>query len=278
MGHMAKLRKKISKSAKDALIREAGMKCANPGCANLRTHFHHIKEWAVYKTNNHSEMVAICPTCHDAVHYGKLMIDDDTLYKWKKNQLTSTNRMHLHIDSGASSKLLLGSIAVTGDSGLTVFELSPSNKLSFRLIDGDLFLINLKISTVGGKEVLRIVDNYVRSTDKENINIDWRSGKIRITTSKTTEFLQNWAIASLQVHEPNYATDDQLILLDIEVLEPGLVRVQGIWAEENHAIVITLDRIAFIHPNNREPLSICGEGANTILNYTGAITSTLFGF
>ena len=264
---MAKLRKTVPKHVKDALIREAGMKCANPGCANHRTHFHHIKEWAVYETSDQKHMIAVCPTCHDAVHYGTLAINDDTLYQWKEIQHVSTNRAHLYIEPGISRKLLLGSIAVTGDSGLTVFELSPSNKLSFRLIDGDIFLVNLKITTVSGKEVVRVVDNHVNQ----------RPGKIRIPASETAEFLKTWAIDSLRVQEPNYSIDGQLILLDIEVLEPGLVRVQGIWTEDKRAIVITLDRIAFISPERQQPLSICGEGANTVLNYTGSITSALFG-
>jgi hypothetical protein len=274
---MVKLRKAVSKHVKDALIREAGMKCANPGCANHRTHFHHIKEWAVYETSDQKHMIAICPTCHDAVHYGTLAINNDTLYQWKKIQHTSTNRAHIYIEPSISSKLLLGSIAVTGDSGLTVFELSPSNKLSFRLIDGDIFLVNLKITTVSGKEVVRVVDNHVRHTDEDIVSFNQRPGKIRITAFETAEFLKTWAIVSLRVQEPNYSIDGQLILLDIEVLEPGLVRIQGIWTEDKHAIVITLDRIAFISPKRQQPLSICGEGANTVLNYTGSITSALFG-
>ena len=273
---MAKLRKTVPTQIKDALLREAGMKCANPGCANRRTHFHHIKEWAVYETSDQKHMIAICPTCHDAVHYGTLAINDDTLYQWKEIQHGSTKRAHLYVEPGISSKLLLGSIAVTGDSGLTVFELSPSNKLSFRLIDDDIVLVNLKITTVSGKEVVRIVDNHVRYTDEEIVCFNQRPGRISITASETGEFLQNWAIISLRVQEPDYAIDGQLILLDIEVLEPGLVRVQGIWTEDKRAIVITLDRIAFIHPDGLQPLSICGEGANTVLNYSGSITSALF--
>jgi hypothetical protein len=273
---MMKQRKSIPKQVKDTLIREAGMKCANPGCANHRTHFHHIKEWAFYETNDQKHMIAICPTCHDAVHYGTLAINDDTLYRWKETQRDPTNMGQLFVEPGVSSKLLLGNIAYTGDSGLTVFELSPFNKLSFRLVDNDLFLVNLKITTVSGREVICVVENHVRCTAEELVSFNQRPGKIRITASATPDFLQTWAIDSLRVQEPSYAIDGQLILLDLEVLEPGLVRVQGIWTEDKRVIVITLDRIAFIRPDKQQPLSIGGEGANTVLNYSGSITSALF--
>ena len=81
---MAKRREKVPIRIKKTLIKESGNKCANPGCHNLRVHFHHIDGWAIYETNDEKTMIAVCPMCHDNIHHGKLPIDDDTLYSWKK--------------------------------------------------------------------------------------------------------------------------------------------------------------------------------------------------
>jgi hypothetical protein len=72
---MARPVEKVSRQVRKALIREAGNKCANPGCASQRSHIHHI-EYKVYSTNDGKTLIAICPTCHDAIHYGDLAIDD----------------------------------------------------------------------------------------------------------------------------------------------------------------------------------------------------------
>lgn len=158
---MVKFRDRIPPRIKRALVKEAGEKCANPGCATYRTHIHHINEWAIYETHDGKKMIAICPTCHDAVHHGTLKIDEEILYRWKGIKRPPIKGDHLYVEPGNSSKLLLGSIAVTGPSGLRVFELSSTNKLSFRIVDGDIFLVNLRITTVTGQEVIRVVDNYL---------------------------------------------------------------------------------------------------------------------
>lgn len=74
---MAKLRKAVPKNIKMDLIKKAGMKCANPGCSNYRVHIHHIKQWAIYQSNDEKDMIAICPVCHDVAHNGDLIIDDE---------------------------------------------------------------------------------------------------------------------------------------------------------------------------------------------------------
>jgi hypothetical protein len=78
---VATRQRKVPKSLKAQLIKQAGDKCANPGCSNWRVHLHHIQHWAVYKTHDGKHMIAICPSCHDAVHTSG--IDDEMLYRWK---------------------------------------------------------------------------------------------------------------------------------------------------------------------------------------------------
>ena len=69
-------RKRVPNEIKKHLIKESGNKCANPGCSNFLTEFHHIKEWVIYKTHDQKHMIAICPACHDSVSRGNLRIDE----------------------------------------------------------------------------------------------------------------------------------------------------------------------------------------------------------
>jgi hypothetical protein len=260
---------------KAALVEEAGGKCANRACLVRRTDKHHIKEWAVYQTNDLAYMIAICPSCHDDVHYGELAIDDATLYRWKSQKAPRTNRDLLHVDPNESPRLLLGSLTATGDKGLIVWKLSANNQLSFRIEDDDLMLLNLRITTRAGAEVIRIKDNRVKHSDK--VNYERRTGRIQITTPISSEFLPIWALTQLRELEKNYAADGKLTLLDLEVKDAGLVQVQGIWTEGGQAIVITLAHLCFCRPGQIMPVALCGQDTRTTLRYTGPITKALFG-
>jgi hypothetical protein len=144
---MANHRSSVPEATKQALRDQAGSKCANPGCPTVRTHLHHIREWAVYQSHDGRHMVAICPSCHDSVHHGSLRILDQTLYRWKSVTRTAdAGRGHLYVEPGRQAKLLLGSIAVAGDAGLLVFELSTGSCLSFALKEGDIMLLSLTLS------------------------------------------------------------------------------------------------------------------------------------
>jgi SEC-C motif/HNH endonuclease len=273
---MAQRRASITKRQKEQLVREAGGKCANPGCSAWRTHLHHIREWAVYKADDAEHMIAICPTCHDAVHNGALPISDGTLYAWKSIERSRPPTDNVFVEPGDSSKLLLGSLAVTGQGGVTVFELGSSNRLSFRLVDEDIMHLNLAVATTGGQEVLRIVDGHVRHEAAEPLQYARTPGHIRLTAPASEEYMPAWALGQIRLHEPEFAADGRLTLSDVEVLEPGLVRVQGIWNGPGHVVAITTERLAFLDPNRTGPLALTGAGAESILHFTGPITTALF--
>src|SRR6202000_2926571 len=97
---MANTRLAVPIEIRRRLIEEAGGKCANPGCASFRTHLHHIDEWAVYETHDGDDMIAICPTCHDAVHNGPLAIDDATLRRWKEIDRQPVRRDLIYVEPG----------------------------------------------------------------------------------------------------------------------------------------------------------------------------------
>ncbi len=119
---MSRERTNIPPKLKQRLIAEAGGKCANPGCASFRTQIHHMKKWAVYATHNEEHMIAICLTCHDAVHHGPLVVDDETIRRWKRVRRVKPPRDHVYVEREESFKLLLGTFAITGQSGVSAFE------------------------------------------------------------------------------------------------------------------------------------------------------------
>ncbi|THE13086.1 HNH endonuclease [Bacillus timonensis] len=275
---MAK-RTKIPEKIKSYLFEEAGMKCANPGCNNYRTHIHHIKEWSVYQTHDSEHMIAVCPSCHDEIHYGKLTIDDETVYLWKNIKREKSNRDHLYIEPSYTSKLLLGSISVTGDNGVKVFELTNNTKLTYRIEDEDIFLMNLSISNQNGKEVLKVIENHVKYIVDDKINFERRPGRFKITTNRIIDFIPIWSMPIIHKMQPNYKiVDGVLTLTDVEVLKPGLVKVEGLWARNDVVIIITNDSLNFIKPGYSKPLSLIGEGENSVLKWSGKIDSSMFRF
>lgn len=274
---MAKYRKHILPNIKEELVKEAGMKCANPGCSNYRTHIHHIKEWAVYGTHDEKHMIAICPTCHDAVHHGELKIDDDTLYNWKKTSRNQSNRDQLFIEPGEKSKLLLGTIAVTGNSGISVFEFSPNNKLSFKLVDGDIFLINMSVTSSNGKELFKVTENHVKYDIKPPLEFKRRPGKVCITAPGVlTEYMPIWAVPQIVKVEPQFFNNGRFKIIDIEILKPGLVKVEGFWLNGLSAVCITKNHLSFLQYGQKQPLSLCGSGEDSLLVYDGPIGTSLF--
>ena len=75
---------------------------------NRRLEFHHIKQWHVYKTHDETEMVAVCPVCHDAIHHGEIKIDDETVHRWKAIKGYPTTSHVLTIEPGKHPLLFIG--------------------------------------------------------------------------------------------------------------------------------------------------------------------------
>lgn len=276
---MVKRRTKIPPDIILSLVKEAGMKCANPGCYNYRTHIHHIQEWHVYQTHNKDHMIAVCPSCHDAIHHSKLRIKDETVYRWKGIKRAKVNQSYIYVEPGNHPKILLGSIAITSHSDFSVFELSSTNQLNFCLIDKEILHINLKVTTISGLEVIRVIANHVTYADNILVHYEQRPGRFCLTGPPSEEFIPRWALNRFRhKQDVNYATNGNLTLLELEVLEPGLVKVQGVWAEDHFAVIITENLMAFDTPQLPCPIALCGAGADSVLFWAGLINSSLFGF
>lgn len=277
---MTKQQRKIKPVQKKLLIDEAGGKCANPGCCNWRLHIHHIKHWAVYKTHDSAHMIAICPSCHDAVHHGTLPISDEILYQWKGIEKNQTPEVaHIYVEPAAELKLLTGTLYIsTTNNQAAVFQLSNSNQLKIRVLDGDILQVSSRLQDQKGKEVLRVAENHVRVIRDKNIKFEFRAGRARVTVPATPNYAPAWLVQQMRVQEPEFAADGRIVALDIEVLKPGLLRVQGCWPDGDVGVVITNKSLSFCRNGNVQPLSMVGAGEDTILKYTGPITSALFGF
>ncbi|MBI5870809.1 MAG: HNH endonuclease [Actinobacteria bacterium] len=277
---MAKKRKKTKPAVKRQIVEEVGNKCANPGCTNWRVHIHHIEHWAVYESNDKKILIAVCPTCHDSIHHGGLEIPDETLYVWKHIKRTKLPEIsNLFVEPGEETKLLTGSIAIsTTNQEVIVFQLSQNNSLKFRILDEDIMMLNLKIADTEGKELLRVVDNIVRSKPSTDIEFLQVPGHIKVNVPASEMFIPSDVLKKMQIQEKDYGTSGSVIALDLEVLKPGLVSVQGLWVEDNRAVVITKERLSFIKPELEQPLSMIGDGESSVLKYTGPITTAMFGF
>lgn len=277
---MAEFQRKIKPALKRQLVEQAGGKCANPGCANWRVHIHHIKHWAVYKAHEAADMIAVCPSCHDASHHGRLKISDDLLYTWKG--IVRPNRpeaVHIFVEPSPSLKLLTGSIAIaTKNEQAAVFDLSNSNNLKLRILDKDVLLVSARLQDQKNREIFRVTDNYVRVSKSKDITFDYRPGRARITVPLSNNFAPQWLIDQVRFQEPNFAKDARIVAFDIEVVKPGLVRVQGCWPNGDVGIVITERALSFCVKGLREPISHIGGGEDTVLMFDGPITGAMFGF
>src|SRR5258708_3578759 len=166
-------RPRVPLPIKLALYRDAGQKCANPGCPNTMLELHHINEWHIYQTHSQADMIAVCPTCHGQAHRGQLVIDDETIRRWKGIHRSASVRGHIYVEPGDISRVLLGCVYVTNgltlDSGMTVFALSERNQLRFRVVDGDIMLLNLTVTDAAGHELVRVVDGHLKHGAKEPV-------------------------------------------------------------------------------------------------------------
>jgi len=278
---MVKKQRQIKPTMKRALIAEAGDKCANPGCPNWRTHIHHVKHWSVYKTHDSDHMIAVCPSCHDEIHHGKLKISDETLYSWKNivRVPADFHRDHIYVEPAKEAKLLVGSLVLaTTKPELVAIELSNANTLAFRILDEDIMLLSARINSVDGKEMLRVADNHVKVRRDDQIGFERRAGKVRVTLPAISKYVAPWVIERVQRQEPDYGSDGRFVASELEVVKPGLVRVKGLWMAPEGGIVITETALHLLRPNIAGPISLVGEGEKTILMFEGPIRAALFNF
>lgn len=83
-------RKNIAPKMKLELLTEAGFRYAVPTCRDLLVlDLHHIYKVAEGGGNEVSNLIALCPTCHDLYHRGH--ISRSSVFAWK-SMLVAINR------------------------------------------------------------------------------------------------------------------------------------------------------------------------------------------
>jgi len=237
-------------------------------------------EWAVYKAHDAEHMIAVCPSCHDEIHHGSLSLSDETLYRWKQiDRVNKRPDASIFVESALRNKLLAGTICLeSNNAAQTVFKFSNGNALSFKVLDGDLLRLDLTVRSLSGREIVRVVDNVVRSSYDKIVSFEYRAGKASLLIDDSREFVPEWLVPKMRKHEPEYATGGKILAVDLEVIRPGLVRVQGCWPDNDKAVVITERAISFCSAGLERPVSIAGGGETTTLLFDGAVTRDMFGF
>lgn len=75
-------RKSLPLQTKVVVLTESGYRCAVPTCRNiLALDMHHIWEVAAGGTDDPSNLIALCPTCHALYHRGTIKEESIYLYK-----------------------------------------------------------------------------------------------------------------------------------------------------------------------------------------------------
>jgi hypothetical protein len=225
---------------KRALIREAGEKCANPGCATSTVEFHHIDEWSVVQVHDPDVMIAICPTCHAAVHGGTLRITRATLLGWKQVRRTAgSRRAHLYVEPSDSHIVVVGSITVTAQSS-PIRILSPSSQsaLAYSLVNGDTLCLNARL-TFENLPPLVVELGHIATPDCPDFELDQRPGHVRVYLNQPPRsILPTSVYRSIVANEPWFFERERLLVFEALVEAPGQVRVGGVWHDANGDVVV----------------------------------------
>lgn len=221
-------------------------------------------------------MIAICPSCHDVVDRGLLTIDDETLYRWKSiRRPAGSPGTHIYVEPGqVSPKLLLGSISVQGGTDFVVFELSPESILEFCVRDSRILIPRMRVGSAD-QPLIDVVDGHVVKK-KDSVNMTARAGKVVVTDPELAARMPPWAIKI--INHPLSGIDlAAQPLLELEVIEPGLLRVQGVWLREDSIVIINEKQLSFLNPGLVRPLSMLGAGAATVINVQSSVMFAIQG-
>jgi hypothetical protein len=222
-------------------------------------------------------MIAVCPSCHDAIHYGKLRISDEDLYTWKNlSRPKRPDVAHVSVDPAGKLDLVLGSISLSSaNSEQMIFSLANGSFLKIRLLDREWLQVSTRLMSTAGVEVLRVIENNVRVNRAEGVDFDFRPGMARIEVPNTVDYLPRWVIEQVRHRYTTFGANERLTALEIKVVGPGRVSLQGFWASPEGVVVAYRDGLNFCSPSRELPSTLLGEGA---LIYAGDPRLPMFAF
>jgi hypothetical protein len=206
-----------------------------------------------------------------------LKIDELTIRAWKAIPRQPSTRAHIYVEPGDRCRVRLGSIDIarraTDHDPVVIFQLSANNQVGFRVLDREILQLNLRLADTQGREVVRVVEGYLAHEVKEPVQYESRTGKVRITAPPTPDYLPPWVLERFANERLPVVADGRFTALDIEVLDRGLVHVQGVWAEgdaeDGRAVVAASDSFGFTWPGMKTCLAISGDRGSCTLVHTG---------
>ena len=101
--------------------------------------------------------------------------------------------------------------------------------------------MNLKTVDSKGEALVDVVDNYVRQRNT-SVVINSRPGRYQVQVATADEIYPPWALECLS----RQGDLTQLDPLDVQVLEPGVVKVRGIFLGEGGGVVIDEEQILLL--------------------------------
>ncbi len=243
-------RAKIPASVKRGILKAAGGKCANPGCASRLINFHHMDQWHIHHRHNPDRMVPICPTCHSHIHQTHgIPISDKETAMWKLIRRASdevARASHLYVEPGLPASVILGTTRFTTcNDRVLLLHLSERNHLSFKIVNGSILLLDLAMSNPRSVPLLTVTDSHTLTSNDPAVRCDARPGRIRVTTPATTDYLDAVTLAVCKEPDVGLVTDGLLTLADLQVVAPGTVKLTGVWAESGIAVVAARDLLLF---------------------------------
>jgi hypothetical protein len=278
---MTKRRSKIPPEMHERLLAEAGQKCANPGCPNIRTHIHHIKEWAVYQTHDERYMIAVCPSCHFAIHHGAIALTDEVVLAWKGIDRTpNIARHHIYVEPKLPPETWFGGFAVRLIDRGAVINLSPTNSVSMQIVDSELLSIDATLTALDGTEILRVRNSHVLHRRMSGVEFLSIPGQCMVAVSPNSPLIPKWFINRMRGPYPHFGTKDHMItLFHAHAYLPGVVRVGGIWIRNDRALVAGRE-LFFVSRTHPDPVIVRAqqEGKTVINVTTPLIDNHVFGF
>ena len=159
-------RRSIPNSIALQVLTEAGYRCAVPTCRGiLAVDIHHLVEVSEDGSNELSNLLALCPTCHALFHRGE--IQRDSIYAWKAMLVSLSHAF----DTNTVDDLLF--LSMPEATGLRI---SADGVLKFsRLIASGLTTAHLVIHNHNQSHYLCLYSVELTTRGQQLVDA-WRSG------------------------------------------------------------------------------------------------------
>jgi hypothetical protein len=132
------------------------------------------------------------------------------------------------------------------------------------------------VQDLSGKTIVQISENNISAAATDGQSVERRPGKFRVTTSDRESYLPNWVFKMNLRELPEFMWDDEMTVFDLEVVRPGVVRLQGVFVAPDSVFAITESEIIILRPELNGPLLIVGAGEGTVIRITGPVTPVAF--